>query len=223
MARPARAPVAAAEPVDDLLSLAEPEEVFHPASRADVPPTASSKPKKAGKNNSLAANVPPLSKRNRNTGPVNTPKITLSPGIIVMIVLAILIPSTITWVKLGPMKAAEQWREISIKAEDNVPGQILNAVLQYEKDRGGDVMDVKFLPKVTNFQFDESKAIMMLRLPDSMPFQGRTTEGNFYGTFHPKTWRFEARVEIHDAVHLVNGSANENDRSLEFDGKVIQK
>ncbi|HSV15091.1 MAG TPA: hypothetical protein VLI90_12605 [Tepidisphaeraceae bacterium] len=221
------APVRAAPPPplpafeDDLSTLGEPEEVFQPAARSEN--DAPVKTVKRGTSAlAAAAAVAPPGKRKAGPASAGAPRFSMSPGMIVLVVLAILIPSTITWVKLGPMKAAEEWNKISSIAEDNISGQIARSLLSQRAKLGFDVRDVKYMPKTTNFQFDESKAFMMIKMPETVPFQGKTTDGNFYGTFHPKTMQFEADVEMMDGKHKLTGSASESDTSLAIDGTAVK-
>jgi hypothetical protein len=209
-------PRAQAEAGDDLLSLAEPE-VFQPAAHADMPAAASA----ASKKKSNVAATPPSSKSKPKGGPIAVPRITMSPGIIVLIVLAIIIPSGIYWAKEGPMKAQAQWKEISDKADDNIVGQITRAIQHEYKESGRDMTDMTFQPKATNAFFDSMG--MMLSLPETVSFQGSSTEGHFSGTFHPHTWRFEADVPLRTSPALlkVTGSASETDQSLDVNGKPV--
>jgi hypothetical protein len=221
-ARPAPPPPV--DPTDDLSSLdaAAAAEVFQPAARAETEPATTVKRKKSSSLAAAAAVAPPLSKRNRKDGPEKAASFSMSPGMIVLIVLAILIPSVITWVKLGPMKAHEEWVKISGIAEDNIQGQIQRALLAERVKMGMDPNDIKYMPKVTNFQFDGSQDIFMIKMPESVPFQGRSTEGDFHGTFHPKTYKFEVDVDMDGTKHKLDGGAGESDTSLNMDGQPVK-
>ena len=217
---PARPKPPAAQPadsMDDLLSLAEPSqaEVFQPAARSEA-----SRKSAASSKLSSAAAVVPQSKRNRPAGSSAVPSITLSPMVIIMIVLAILIPSALFWAKEGPMKANADWKKISDVAEDNIVGQITRAMDYQIKHMGFDMTDLKYQPRANSMFFDEP--ILMFRVPDSIDFQGNSTEGMFHGVFHPRTWRFEVTVPILKSDHQVNGSASETDQSLEVDGAAVK-
>jgi hypothetical protein len=222
--RPAPPPPPPVDPADDLSSLdaAAAAEVFQPAARAETEAATTVKKKKSSSFAAAAAVAPPLSKRNRKAGPEKAASFSMSPGMIVLIVLAILIPSVITWVKLGPMKAHEEWVKISDIAESNIQGQIQRALLAERVKMGMDPNDIKYMPKVTNFQFDGSQDIFMIRMPEGVPFQGRTTEGDFHGTFHPKTYKFEVDVDMEGTKHALDGSASETDTSLNMDGQPVK-
>jgi hypothetical protein len=221
LAIPKAAPAATApsrpkpSPASTPLPMVE-DEIFQPSSA--VPAEAA--PKRPAVRTGAAA-VPPLSKSKRDTSNKPVPSITVSPKIIVLVVLVILIPSAIYWAKEGPMKAEAEWNEISAKAEDNLVGQITHAIEDHYKSEGVDTLDVKYPHKATSAFFDQQ--VMMLSLPESVPFQGNSTEGHFTGVFHPRTWRFEAEVPIEGNTHKVEGSAGETDLSLSVDGKTAQK
>jgi hypothetical protein len=205
------------EASDDLLSLAEPE-VFQPSSSIETSANVSAPKKKSA----AAAAVPPLSKSNRKSGPVAVPRITMSPGIIVLIVLAILIPAGIYWAKEGPMKAQAEWAKMSDTASENIVGQITRAIQEEYKNAGRDLNDMAFRPKATNAFFDTQG--MMLSMPETVSFQGSSTEGHFSGKFHPHTWRFEADAPVRTSPTLlkITGSASETDQSLDVNGKAVK-
>jgi len=118
------------------------------------------------------------------------------------------------------MKAMEDWRVISNKAVDNITGQMTHAIEYHFKQMGFDITDIKYPHKAISTFFDEK--VMLLRLPDSVPFQGTTNVGlPFHGIFHPKTFRFEADLPIGDTTYKVTGSASDEDHSLEVDGTAI--
>jgi hypothetical protein len=204
-----------ADTTDDLLSLAEPE-VFQPTAAAPVAAGSSSKKK------SNLPFAPPISKSNRASGPVAVPRVSISPGIVALIVLAIIIPAGIYWAKEGPMKAQAEWQVMSEKASDNITGQITRAIQHQYKEAGRDMTDMSFQPKATNTFFDSMG--FMLKTPDIVSFQGSSTEGHFSGKFYPHTWRFEVDVPLRTSPTLLHltGSASETDQSLDIDGKPVK-
>jgi hypothetical protein len=193
------------------MALAEPE-VFQPSAAAVV-----AGPSKTKKNAAMAA-APPLGKSKRQPTSGGTPRFSMSPGMIVLVVLAILIPAAIFWAKTGPMAAMKEWERVRDLAEDNVVSQVTSAI-QYQYAEDGFDMK-KFQPKALNIVFDSNG--MMIRLPDDVHIWGRSTEGEWRGTFHPKTQRFEVDVKIEGADHKVSGSSSETDLSLDLDGKKIR-
>lgn len=203
--------------MDDLLSLAEPAqaEVFQPAARTAAPKQSAKSSKLAS-----AAAVVPQSKRDRTGGSSVVPSVTLSPKVIIFIVLLILVPSALYWAKEGPMKANADWKKISDVAEDNIDGQITRAMDYQIKHMGFDLTGITYLPQAKSMFFDEP--LLMFRVPESINFQGNSTEGMFHGVFHPHTWRFEVTVPILKTDHQVTGSASETDQSLEIDGAAVK-
>lgn len=208
----------AAKPADsdDLFSLAEPEH-FTPAD----PDALAIKPV-ARSGRSLPSIAPPLGKTERGTGSSRVPSITLSPGIIILIVAAILIPALIFYIKEGPVKAQREWADMKQLASDNISGLVARAINHQYKAMGinmNDPNDPHPQAQVTNIYFDEP--IIMLSLPKSITFQGSTNEGTLRGTFHPRTKRFEADVEIENVTHRVTGSIDPKQNTFTFDGKLI--
>jgi hypothetical protein len=205
------------EEADDLMSLAEPAqaEVFQPVARTEAP-------KRPAKTSGIAAAAGIASSRKRDTsgGSSAVPHITFSPMVIVFVVLAILIPSALYYAKEGPMKANADWKKISDVAEDNIDGQITRAMAYQFQHMGFDMTDIKYRPQAKSMFFDEP--ILMFRVPESINFQGNSTEGMFHGVFHPHTWRFEVTVPILKSDHQVTGSASETDQTLEVDGAAVK-
>ncbi len=199
-----------------MLGLGAPE-VFAPAPRDESAPVK--KAKKGSAAAAIAAAAPPQGKNRQAKGPVAVPRFHMSPGMIILVILAILIPAAVFWAEEGPMKANAQWKEISAKAEDNIVGQMTRAIQHKFKEAGYDMTDIKFQPRATNAYFDEPP--IMFKLPDSIHVQGDSTEGKFHGEFHPKTWRFEITAPVAGTDHTVTGSASEKDQSLAVDGKPI--
>jgi hypothetical protein len=211
------APPRPVEEADDILSLAEPAqaEVFQPAARTEAP-------KRPAKTSGIAAAAGIASSRRRDdsAGSSAVPHITFSPMVIIFVVLAILIPSAIYYAKEGPMKANADWKKISDIAEDNIDGQITRAMDYEFQHMGFDMTDIKYRPQAKSMFFDEP--IFMFRVPESINFQGNSTEGMFHGVFHPHTWRFEVTVPILKSDHKVTGSASETDQTLEVDGAAVK-
>jgi hypothetical protein len=131
------------------------------------------------------------------------------------------IPAAIYWVKEGPMKTEAQWSKMDDIASVNIVGQITRAIQWEYKNSGRDMTDMTFQPKATNAFFDSLG--FMISMPESVPFQGSSTEGHFSGTFHPHTWRFEVDVPLRTSPTLlkVTGSASETDTSLEVNGNAV--
>ncbi|MGD0461995.1 MAG: hypothetical protein ABSB74_05870 [Tepidisphaeraceae bacterium] len=144
----------------------------------------------------------------------------VNPVIVVLVLLAIGIPTGIFLVEQGPVKARNQLEKIEPTAEGNIASQITRAI-QHEYARfafGDEDMGIS-RHKALNVVFEDP--VIVLHLPESLQIQGRTTEGNYKGQFHPRTMRFEADVPITGGMHKVDGSVSDEDQSLNLDGKKI--
>ncbi len=118
------------------------------------------------------------------------------------------------------MKASHQLEKIEPTAEGNIVSQITRAIQHvYAGFAVGDEDTAISRHKALNVVFEDP--VIMIHLPESLQIQGRTTEGNYKGQFHPRTMRFEADVPILGQIHKVEGSVTDEDQSLNLDGKKI--
>jgi hypothetical protein len=203
---------AASAPQDDPFSATEPEV---------APLNAPSPPSQAANPPPAFPEYPGFKSRDRGEKQVGGVRIHLHPAIIALIVLAIGIPVLIFTIEQGPVKARDQWQKIEPTAEVNVASQITRAIQHVYKqfDIGDEDRDLS-RHKALSVAFDEPA--IMFRLPDSMQIQGRTTEGNYTGEFHPRSMHFEVNVPIAGSSHKISGSVSDDDRSLDLDGQPIQ-
>ncbi len=144
----------------------------------------------------------------------------INPGLIVLALVLIAIPTAIYLVEQGPIKAKHQWEAVEPTAEGNIISQITRAIQYvYGNSPFGTDKDAVLRCKALNAVFDEP--VIMIRLPDSVQVQGRTTEGLYRGVFYPRTMRFEALVPALGRIHQVDGSVTDEDQSLNLDGQKI--
>jgi hypothetical protein len=134
----------------------------------------------------------------------DTPRFTLSPRVILFLSLLVIVPTVIFIFKMGPVRAGQQWRE----AEPNVEADITDVINRYlekaEIDSGGTLEKARDVPQLKNLVLDVP--VMMWRFPKKMDFQGRSTEGRFYGTYYTQDRRVTARVEIHGDTHHITAT-----------------
>lgn len=195
-------------------------EVFQPAEVGSVHKPSSPRTSSAPKAASFPGVPAPKPDRNARSGGAITPSISVSPMIVVLIVLAIVIPAAIYWAEHGPMEANRQWKQIADVAQDNLLGQADRAMKhEYSDVLADQFAGLNFRPKANSMFFDEPP--IMWRLPESIHFQITTTDGIFKGEFHPRTWQFEMSGKIAGTSHTLTGSASNNDQSLFMDGKQI--
>jgi hypothetical protein len=149
-----------------------------------------------------------------------TAKIHVNPKIVLLAILAIGIPTGIFLVEQGPVKARNELEKIEPTAEGNITSQLTRAIQHVYAGFvfGGDDNGIS-RHKALNVVFEDP--VIMTHLPESLQIQGRTTEGNYKGQFHPQTMRFEANVPIMGRIHQVEGSLSDEDQSLNLDGKKI--
>ncbi|MGD0541417.1 MAG: hypothetical protein ABSB33_07860 [Tepidisphaeraceae bacterium] len=164
---------------------------------------------------------PSFHRRDRGaTDKASRVSIHVSPVIVLLVLLAIVVPSAIYLVEQGPVKARNQLEKIEPTAEGNIISQITRAIQhEYTGFASGDEDMAISRHKGLNVVFEDP--VIMIHLPESLQIQGRTTEGSYKGQFHPRTMRFEADVPIIGQIHKVEGSVTDDDQSLNLDGKKI--
>jgi hypothetical protein len=159
----------------------------------------------------------------RNRGPADKGarvSIHVNPVIVVLVLLAIGIPAGIFLVEQGPIKARDDLAKVEPIAEGNIESQITRAIQhEYAGFVFGDIENGLSRHKALNVVFDDP--VLMLHLPESLQIQGRTTEGNYKGEFHPRTMRFDADVPILGQMHKLEGSVSDEDQTLNLDGQKI--
>jgi hypothetical protein len=206
-----------AEPVEPIST-----DALHPSTFVDRPPDVIAAPLKPQKEVAPQAPMyPPFGRRTR-VAEEKAPRLSVhvSPGLIVLVLLAIGIPTIIFLVEEGPIKAKDQWQKIEPTAEGNIISQVTRAIQhEYAQFLSSDENEGISGHKAINVVFFEP--VIMIRLPDSIQIQGRTTEGLFKGTFHPQTMQFEATVPILGQIHKIDGSVSDDDQSLNLDGQKI--
>jgi hypothetical protein len=120
-------------------------------------------------------------------------KVALSPGIKILIGLAIAIPAVIIWAKLGPMAAMAKLDDL-YDPLDSAIRDTVNRSLQARHEKLGYKMDKpREIPQVKNVVID--KPVMPFRMPNHVDFQGTSTEGKYWGTYYVGTKKIKAKIE----------------------------
>ena len=124
-------------------------------------------------------------------------KVELSPGIKILIALAIIIPAIIIWAKMGPMAAMAKLDAL-YDPLDSAARDTVNHSLQERHKKFGYTMDKpREIPQVKNLVID--KPVMPFKMPDHVDFQGTSTEGKFWGTYYVASKKISVKVE--DGYH----------------------
>jgi hypothetical protein len=120
-------------------------------------------------------------------------KVALSPGIKILIGLAIAIPAVIIWAKLGPMAAMAKLDDL-YDPLDSAIRDTVNRSLQARHEKLGYKMDKpREIPQVKNVVID--KPVMPFRMPNHVDFQGTSTEGKYWGSYYVGTKKIKAKIE----------------------------
>lgn len=120
------------------------------------------------------------------------PAISLSPKAIAICCVLVGLPLLIVLVKIGPVRAMDQWREL----EPLIDSYTYDIVTKVCRDQYKGVVFDQFVqpPKVTSLIIDGP--IMMVTVPREVSIQGRSTEGRFKGTYFTRDRRFEIEIGI---------------------------
>ena len=125
----------------------------------------------------------------------NTPSVTVSPALIIGVVIVVLVIGTVLALYLGPWTVGKQWEAMSDKANDQVTDVVDFALRAYESQSGSyDAAQSHMVP------MHEGKAsfippAMAFSLPKKMVFSGKTNQGNYMGTYDTSTGEINADIE----------------------------
>ena len=134
----------------------------------------------------------------------------LSTGAWVMIGFAVLVPAFVIFLKLGPIKARDDWNRISDQASTDITDVMLR-VLQAEAGPRP-----AHQPNVRSVAFMEIGISMSV--PDIVGFTGMTTAGSFKGLYHTHTGEVEADYE----GAKVTGRVKNHVVQAELNGKTVK-
>jgi hypothetical protein len=142
----------------------------------------------------------PTSKRPQAAG--KEPKVSLSPGIKILIALAIIIPAIIIWAKLGPMAAMSKLEALYDPLDSAIQDTVNHSLQEHHRQLGYKMDKPNEIPQVKNVVID--KPVMPFRMPDHIDFQGTSSEGKYWGTYYLGTKKIKARIEdsYHGELHV---------------------
>ena len=146
-------------------------------------------------------------------------KIHVSKGVIVLVALAIIIPTIIAIYTYGPYKVRTQWEAMEPVAQDTVKDVVTRAIQAHLSKTGEyDPTKAHHTPHAMNVAFVFGP--MYMSMPDEVGFAGSSTEGAFVGSFFPKTGEVQAKVEIGGAGLQGVGAIKRGDETLNVTGRV---
>ena len=132
--------------------------------------------------------------------------VSISWGPIILGVCALLVVGLIVAFITGPKKVWNEWEKIGEQADYNVRDVVTKGLRAYESDLG------MYNPRKSSGP--EAKEVMFYRpsfvmnMPESVDFQGGSTEGPFKGKYHPKTGEVEADVTVGAHTSLLTGKSS---------------
>jgi hypothetical protein len=146
-------------------------------------------------------------------------KLHVSKSIIVLVALAIIIPTIIAIYTYGPYKVRTQWEAMEPTAQDSVKDVVTRAIQSHLSKTGEyDPTKSHRTPHAMNVAFVFGP--MYMSMPDEVGFAGSSTEGAFVGSYFPKTGEIQAKVEIGGAGLQGVGAIKRGDETLNVTGRV---
>jgi hypothetical protein len=143
--------------------------------------------------------------------------ISFSAGQWVLIGIAILIPAFVIFIKLGPLKARDDWNRISSKAEydiTDVTGKAIRSLVP--PVRGHPPPSVKSVAFMT-------VGGLMMSVPDDIGFTGMSDVGGFKGHYFPKTGEVEVELTHWGQALKITGRVKEKDNDKDIQAEVNGK
>ncbi len=99
---------------------------------------------------------------------------------------------------MGPKKVWNEWERIGGAAQDDVIDVVSRGLERHMAEIGAyDPSKPHAQPHATEVLF--YRPTLVMSMPDTVDFQGGSTEGEFVGKYHPKNGEVEATVQIRSA------------------------
>ena|ERR1700733_2096019 len=146
-------------------------------------------------------------------------KLHISKGVIVLIIVAIALPSIFTFWRLGPGAVADEWQKNLSDSEGNVLSVVERGMQAYLSAHGDyDPSNAHNPPRAleVNFIFGP----MYLSMPEAVGFAGTTTQGAFIGKYHPRSGEVEADVDIGGLAFAGTGALSRGRQSIHVTGRL---
>jgi hypothetical protein len=116
-------------------------------------------------------------------------------GLFVFIGVAIAIIAVVAGIIFGPLRIWRQWEATEPHAQSTVEDVITRGLQSYVSHQGW------FDPKKSSFNAGVRQMAFTfmpynLSMPEKVPFAGVSTQGNFTGSFYPKTGEVDVQAEV---------------------------
>src|SRR4051812_41964352 len=147
--------------------------------------------------------------------------ITISPMLIVGgIVVAGLVVGLILFLT-GPRKVWAQWEELGNTPNDAVESVVDLGLKSYLSQHGGwDPSKPSHQPGVQGDSIMFYRPSFVMSMPETVDFQGASSEGGFKGKYHPKSGEVEADVGIGGMSIAGLGSVKEGKQRITITGRL---
>ena len=165
-----------------------------------------------------AARFIPGSPRGKDPRGQRTPKLHVSPGVIIFALVAISLPTIFFVWRVGPGKVRAEWVKLEPIASDDVKDVVTRAIQSHLSQHGGfDPSKSHRAPHAHDVRFVFSP--MPWSMPQRVGFAGTSTDGAFSGNYQPRTGEIEAKVEVGGFALQGAGVGKRGDVTLNVTGR----
>ena len=149
------------------------------------------------------------------------PAISVSFGLIAGIAAVVLVIGAIVAFIFGPVKAKNEWEALGDKPRDDVESVVTHALQAYMSRHGGwNPRKPQGMPRASGDDVTFIWDMFVMSVPESVPFQGSSTEGGFKGQYFPKTGEVVADVGMGGLSIAGLGAVKEGSEKIHVVGRV---
>jgi hypothetical protein len=161
-------------------------------------------------------NSPATAAKRKPTAPV-TPAIEVSPAIICTAVIGVALLVVVLVIYFGPWAVSQQWADMSRQANAQVTDVVQFALQAYESENGMYDPSGQHAPPMVQGEAAFVPPAMAFSMPRRIIFTGKTSQGNYIGTYDTTTGEVAADIEI--GGFTVGGLVDVKKASGKFQGR----
>jgi hypothetical protein len=168
--------------------------------------------------------------------PAATPSIVISPTLVTAGIIGGVVAIIVLALYLGPWRVGNQWAAISSRANDEVTDVVNFALLAYDSQHPDFSSKGVHPPPQLQGPASFVPPMMAFTMPENIIFLGKTSRGNFTGTWNTRTGEIAANIETNgwtigglaDARKASNtiritGREKDGKVSAEMDGQPLER
>lgn len=123
----------------------------------------------------------------------------VSPALLVLIGIAIAVPTIIYLVKTGPVAAVEEFKKLDPKAQAEILDMAQQCLDDVLSGHGRVALRSSMRPRAKDMVWMETG--LMWHLPSMMLFRGTTSLGTFQGRYYTRTGQIEMEINMYGRTY----------------------